>query len=89
MQPGSRTFAASAGQATLYLELLDGVSGELLMRVMDVEEAGDYGLTEIRNSVTNRSDASRMLKKWADRLGVFLQNARASAGGVPTAPAKK
>jgi len=89
MDPGSRTFSASAGTATLYLELLDGVSGELLMRVMDAEEAGDYGLAQVRNSVTNRSDAERMLKKWADRLGVFLQNARASAGGVPTPPAKK
>jgi hypothetical protein len=89
MDPGSRTFSASAGQATLYMELLDGVSGELLMRVMDVEEAGDYGVSQVRNSVTNRSDAARMLKKWADRLGVFLQTARASAGGVPTQPAKK
>jgi hypothetical protein len=56
---------------------------------MDVEEAGDYGVSQVRNSVTNRSDASRMLKKWADRLGVFLQNARAAVGGVPTTPAKK
>jgi len=79
MDPGSKTYSASAGQATLYLELFDGVSGELLARAVDVEEAGDYGFAKIRNSVTNRADAERMLKKWADALGAYLQNARATA----------
>jgi hypothetical protein len=79
MDPGSHTFSASAGSATLYLELFDGVSGELLARVVDAEEAGDYGVATVRNSVTNRADAQRMLRKWADALGAYLQNARASA----------
>jgi Protein of unknown function (DUF3313) len=87
MDPGTRSFSASAGQATLYLELFDGVSGELLARAIDAEEAGTPGFIGVRNSVTNRADADRMLKKWADLLGNYLQNARASANSN-AAPAK-
>ena len=78
MQPGiTHTFSASAGQATLFLELYDSVTSELLARVYDAEEAGDMGFVGVRNSVTNRADADRMLKKWADLLGTHLANARA------------
>jgi len=90
MEPGTRSYAASAGYATLYLEIFDGVSGEMLARVMDAEEAGgNYGMAVVRNSVTNRADAERMLKKWADALGAYLQNARTTppaakpAGAAP------
>lgn len=84
MEPGmTHTFSASAGQATLFLELYDSVTSELLARIYDAEEVGDMGWISVRNRVTNRSDADRMLKKWADLLGTHLQNARAGA-----APAK-
>jgi hypothetical protein len=88
MDPGTRSFSASAGQATLFLELFDGVSGELLARAVDVEEAGDYGFAVVRNSVTNKADADRMLKKWADLLGDYLQNARATAAPAAKPAAK-
>jgi hypothetical protein len=79
----SRTYSASAGQATLYLELFDSVTGELLARALDVEEVGDMGFIGVRNGVTNRADADRMLKKWATLLGTHLQNARATAAAPP------
>jgi hypothetical protein len=73
--------AGSAGQATLHLELYDSVTGALLARAVDVEVAGARGYTSVRNGATNRTDAEVMLKKWADLLGTFLKNARASAAG--------
>lgn len=77
MQPGmSRSFSASAGQMTLFLELYDGVTGDLLARVLDPQQATDYGYIRVRNSVTNRSDADRILKRWADTLGSYLERAR-------------
>lgn len=79
--PGGIYSAASAGQATLYLELYDSVTGQLLARAIDVEVAGARGYISVRNGATNRTDAEVMLKKWADLLGKFLQNARASAAG--------
>lgn len=81
--PGPRGIysAESAGQATLYLEFYDSVTGELLARAIDVEVAGARGYISVRNGATNRTDADIMLKKWADLLGTFLQNARANAAG--------
>jgi hypothetical protein len=88
MAPGmTRNFAATAGQATLYLELYDSVTGDLLARAIDVEEAGDRGFIGVRNGATNRADAERVLKKWADLLATFLQNARTTAATPTTAAA--
>jgi hypothetical protein len=77
----TRSFSASAGQMTLFLELYDGVTGDLIARAVDPQQATDYGHVRIRNSVTNRSDADRILKRWADMLGTFLERARASGAG--------
>jgi hypothetical protein len=83
MEPGiTHTFSASAGQATLFLELYDSVTSELLARVYDAEEIDGMGFISVRNRATNHADADRMLKKWADLLGTHLANAR--AGGNPS-----
>jgi len=75
----SHTFTTTAGQATLFLELYDGVTNELIARAIDVEVADNSGFIQVRNGVTNRQDAERMLTKWADLLGTFLQNSRETA----------
>jgi hypothetical protein len=77
-------FTDVAGQATLFLELYDSVTNELLARVIDAEVAGENSLIKERNAVTNRAAADRMLSDWADLLGTFLQNARSSAPMPPT-----
>ena len=64
-------YAGSAGAMTLYMELLDGVTGELLFRVIDAEAAGD-DIWRIRNRVTNRADADRVLRRWAEQLNKHL-----------------
>ena len=88
--PNAYVFTDSAGQATLYLELYDGVSGELLARIIDAQEADDAGGSRLRTRASNKADADRMLNMWADRLGTYLQNARenaAPAAAPPAAPA--
>jgi hypothetical protein len=75
----TRNFSASAGQMTLFLEIYDSVTGDLLARVLDPQESSDYGFIRVRNSVTNRADADRILKQWATTLGSYLERAR---GGV-------
>jgi len=72
------TLAASAGQMTLYMELYDSTTNELLARVIDPEESRDFGNFVVRNEVTNLADADRILKKWADTLGDFLVQARSA-----------
>lgn len=71
------TYAANAGQMTLYMELLDGVSGELLYRVIDPEAAGNE-MWEVRNKVTNKADADRVLKRWATLLNDHLAKVQAA-----------
>lgn len=84
MQPGrTRSFATSAGEATLFLEVFDGVTGELLARVIDTEEM-DQSSMRMRNSVTNSMDVDRMLKGWAETLAKYLQQARSSGAPVPS-----
>jgi Protein of unknown function (DUF3313) len=81
----SRSFATSAGSMTLYLELFDGASGEILARVVDPKEARDNGRMMWQNSVTNRAEADRMLARWAQLLHEGLDHAREQP--APAAPA--
>ncbi|MEP5766201.1 MAG: DUF3313 family protein [Halieaceae bacterium] len=66
-----QTFATTAGQMTLYMELLDGKTGAILYRVIDPEVAGNE-MGEIRNSVTNRAAADRVIRRWATVLNNHL-----------------
>ena len=71
----SRTFTASTGAATLYVQLFDSVTGEILGRAADrraVRSAG--GTISWSNSVTNMADARRMMGRWADQLIAFLDS---------------
>jgi len=64
----SRTFTASAGSMTLYMEFHDGVTGALLGRVVDSQAARDTTYMQVSNSVTNKAEADRLLRKWARKL---------------------
>ena len=71
----SRTFTASTGAATLYIELFDSVSGQIIGRAADrqaVRSAG--GNVTWSNRVTNSADARRMFRGWADTLRGFLDS---------------
>jgi hypothetical protein len=71
----SRNFTTSTGAATLFIELYDSVTGDLLGRAADrqvVRQAG--GMLSWSNSVTNSADARRMIGRWADQLVTFLQS---------------
>ena len=71
----SRTFTASTGAATLYMQLFDSYSGDIIGRAADrrsVRSGG--GNISWSNSVTNSADARRMLGRWADTLIAFLDS---------------
>jgi hypothetical protein len=63
-----RTYTASAGAMTLYMDFFDSVSSSLLGRVVDRQNARDSGMMMIANEVTNRAEADRLFKKWAGLL---------------------
>jgi len=64
----TKTYVNEAGRATLFLELFDGVSGEILARIIDTEIIGDNSHTRWANRVTNTADAKRTIRKWAKKL---------------------
>lgn len=69
----SRTFTAGAGAATLYLELWDSHSGNIIGRAADRRAARSTGTRLTwNNSVTNTAEAQRMMQRWADKLVEFL-----------------
>jgi hypothetical protein len=69
----TRTYTASAGAATLYIELFDSVSGDILGRAADRQVTRNPG-TRLTwsNGVTNAAEARRIFRRWADQLRGFL-----------------
>jgi hypothetical protein len=65
----TRTVTATSGAATIYIELYDSVSGDILARAADrkaSERMGGY--MTYTNRVTNQADARKMLGAWAELL---------------------
>lgn len=62
------TYVSSSVAATLYLELYDSVTGDIIGRALDRQTIRDSGYAKWANSVTNRADAKRIYKRWAGWL---------------------
>ena len=80
MTPGmSQTFSASAGSMTLYLELYDSVTSQILARYVNAD--GDReAMMQVSNRVTNKAAADRILRRWADKLRKALDDAHKETG---------
>ena len=73
MTPGmSETYVASAGSMTLYMELFDGKTGDMIGKIIDPEAEDDVGMMQISDSVTNMADFDRIVKRWAQILNGHL-----------------
>jgi len=63
----TRSYSASAGSMTLYLELIDAETSEVLVRAYD-SKADPETFVNYANRITNRQAADRILSGWATRL---------------------
>lgn len=63
-----RTYTTQAGEMTLVLELLDGTTGETLVRVVDRYRSPQTTRLQWSNSVTNQAESRRVLRRWAGQL---------------------
>ncbi len=71
----NRTYTATTGAATLMLEMFDALSGDLVGRAADRRTARTAGgFATSANRVTNRSDARREFRVWANKLVEFLDS---------------
>ena len=73
----SNTYIRQAGRATLFLEIHDAVSGELLARWVDTREDPDRVYTEWATRITNETRAKHIVSNWSRRLVEGLDNLRA------------
>jgi len=81
VQNSTRTYSysRSAGEMTLNLELYDSVTDDRIVKATDRKRDYDSGYTmRWRTSVSNRSDAKRMMTEWAKALRDLLDEARKS-----------
>jgi ribosomal protein L17 len=72
----SRSYTESAGEMTLYLELYDSVTDDLIAKAMDRQKDRKTGYFRWQTRVTNRAAANRILKVWANVLKDGLDEAR-------------
>ncbi|HNP34835.1 MAG TPA: DUF3313 family protein [Woeseiaceae bacterium] len=72
----SRTFTASAGSMELYMELYDSLTSSKIGEVADAQGGNDAGHFQVSNSVTNKAEAERILRKWAQLLVNALDEAK-------------
>jgi hypothetical protein len=71
----TRQYTSTAGAATLYIELFDSVTGEILGRAADRQEARRPGnMVQWSSRVTNRQEAARLFRQWAGLLRSFLDS---------------
>ena len=74
--PGrSATYASSAGQMTLYLELWDSSTNTIIGRVMDAQ-ADDEFYGQRMTSVDNRAAADQLMRMWATEVRKKLEAAQ-------------
>jgi len=64
----SFTLSESAGAMTLYLEVFDSVTGQILARAVDRRAGRSMGRIQWQNRVTNTAEANRILRRWASAL---------------------
>ncbi len=73
--PEVTTFSTSAGQMTLFLELYDSMTSELLARVVDPQSSQDYGAFTWQTGVGKTAAADAIITKWSDTLRHYMEAA--------------
>lgn len=72
----SQSFTTSAGSMTLYLELVDSETGDLLAKALDRKADRDSGTMQWQTGPANRAAAIRIMRPWAQALREGLDEAR-------------
>ena len=72
----SRSYTVSAGEMTLFAELFDSETGQVLARIVDRREARNTGMLTLSSRVLNAAEAQGIASAWARILRQRLDNAR-------------
>ncbi len=74
------TLSETAGEMTLYIELYDSVTGDLIAKALDPQADRQRGYMRWQNRVTNRAAARRIMQSWADIMKTALDEAKNVSG---------
>ena len=72
----TNTFTTTAGSMTLYMELYDSQTDDLLAKALDPTGDRNSGYMQWQTSVSNKAAARRMMKPWAEALRKGLDESR-------------
>lgn len=73
---GSRSAIPSTGSMTLYMELMDSVTGDMLVKAIDNKYDRTRTHIQAQNRKRNEAAARQMLGDWANLLRLALDEAR-------------
>jgi len=76
----TRTYAQDAGSMTLYLELYDSETDDLLAKALDAKADRQSAFMQWQTGPANRAAGKRMMKPWAEALRKGLDRAREEKG---------
>jgi hypothetical protein len=77
----NRAYAQNAGSMTLYIELYDSETGDLLAKALDrTEDRSNGAIMQLQTGPANRAAGKRMMKPWAEGLVEGLDRARKETG---------
>jgi hypothetical protein len=76
----SRTYTLSAGEATLFLELFDSETGQILARVVDRREGRNNGMVMLASPVQGAAEAEQIVQVWGHVLRKAMDTAHAASG---------
>ncbi len=72
----TNTFASSAGSMTLYIELYDSETDDLLAKALDPTADRQSSFMQWQTAPANRQAGKRMMRPWAETLVKALDRAR-------------
>jgi hypothetical protein len=74
----TNTFTTAAGSMTLYMELYDSETDDLLAKALDGKADRDTGYMQWQTGPSNKAAGKRMMRPWAEALRNGLDEARES-----------
>jgi len=85
----TQTFVANAGSASLFIELYDSLTGQIVARAVDSRSARPSASFQWASSVSNRAEARNALRIWARTLVDSLNEVRQRETVISAAPQQR
>jgi hypothetical protein len=76
-----RSYAMDAGRMTLFMELRDAVTGQVLARAVDTQQGGQTNKMELTSETSNSTEAQAAFRAWSTLLVKALDEVNGKGAG--------